>query len=207
MAIGDQNFAKEVVDATLDTLRDQEDQVGQQIVQGKTTINPQVFQPIDNDVILKKLFDTPRHLIDQALADLKQTQQTTLTVGPITLEKKFQVLPEPFFGQMSSGLQPSQVNIVSQEVPFLVQPFIREWIWSNGMVDGFYLGLYALTRPPIGLTTHYISWMMIGQASRYSDQAVSESWTQSYDYEDSGFLTDDQTADGGDVTIEDVSDY
>lgn len=182
-----QEFADQVTDNTLKTLRDQEDDKQEQSLTGVYTVNPQIFDPLDKSIDLAQRIQQ-QYYLNQHLSDANLAKRN-LVVGPIKFESKFQGPPVATFGQApQQGLETQTPLVANKYTPFLVSPYIHSWVWNNGEVDGFYLGLYALTSPIPGIYTHIITWHCVGKASRYHEQDTEESWDMGYDQNDAGFL-------------------
>lgn len=120
--------------------------------------------------------DRGRH---QDLWDNVRFDPSTLTVGsyleigPYHFETYFTVAPAMAFGQKPD------TNIADK--PFLVEPFVSRWTFNAGVVDGFYLGVYALTDVPAGIKNHTVSWRARGKASKYKRNTLTSNWTNPYD--------------------------
>lgn len=99
-------------------------------------------------------------------------QGSTLEVGPVTLKVLFPTAPRIFFGQKQS----------TTDSTFMVVPCVSRFLISEGMVAGFYLTLYALTAPPIGVTRHFLEWSAEGRSSARRKSSIRESWTDSYEH-------------------------
>lgn len=174
-----QDFANSVQDATLDTLRLQEDAQQQQILADSFSFNPSVF-----------------NITTETNQQFAPGDTRFIVLGPYKFDRRFAKEPSLVFGNVQQYIQaPLQVGITigtpSSYTPFVVKADIFQWTMANGEVDGFYVALYALTRPPVGSLTHTINWQAVGKASRYTDTSQTEqSWTQSYDYNSAGFLND-----------------
>lgn len=93
------------------------------------------------------------------------------TFGPFTFEVSFRGSLVPSFGQV----------LYDTTKPFIVQPYVHSWHTSQGIVDGFMLGLYALIDAPTGLSRHTITWHIEGKASHYRGDSSTEAWSQGYD--------------------------
>lgn len=185
------DFAESVVDSTLDTLGDQADAEGLQQLDGRIEINPQQFAVLDNADLLKRLLNTPRNLWETFSQDSKSQEKKHLVLGPFFFSQKFDKAPRITYGQQPGGVVQPGAAMSNNYIPFLVQAYTYQLEYTNGVVAGFYVGLYALTSPPPNVTSHSIDWIASGTASRYSDAAVEESWSDGYDYNDTEFLVDD----------------
>lgn len=153
-----------VIDDTLDALRDQRDDSQENHLYGTQEFNPQAF-----------------------------TQGKHLVVGPVTFETAFDTQPSIRFGQTQSGVNQQDVPAASSATnyePFLVEPYVYQWVQDRGTVAGFYIGLYSIGGPPVS-NKHVVSWAADGKASVYRDEQTDESWTQPYDYNDADYLTED----------------
>lgn len=199
---GQDQFADGVVDATLQQLRNQEDARGEISVHGFYILNPQLFQ-----------FDIQdRYTVNDPLprppTTAQQKDKRTAVIGPITFQYRFQGAPDISFGQAPQPpFKPTPTAVAVTDSPFLVQPYVHSWVWINGQVDGFYLGLYALTKPPTNANLHTVSWNVSGRSSRYQQQAVDQTWSDSsYDNNEADFLSQDVTNQGAEteVAYEDV---
>lgn len=156
---------EEVIDDTLDQIRDQRDEAQENDLRGKQEINPH-------------LFTTGNHMV----------------VGPILFETAFTDAPNITFGEQQTGVNQADVPATSTATnysPFLVHPYVYQLKMDRGIVDGFYLGLYAITTPIPGVFTHIISWRAAGKASVYKDERTEESWMEDYDQNDTDYLVED----------------
>lgn len=177
-----QGLADSVINTTLNTLADQQDDSQEQILSGVIKTSPQAFYfgaP-----------SSPRHL--EVSSDTNTRQH--VVVGPIKFTTRFRVPPAITFGEAANSLtelvqQPIQVG--TNYVPFIVHSYVYNFDYVNGEVDGFYIGMYALTAPPAGLAIHTVSWIASGLGSRYNQQDSVDSWSMAYDQNEAGFLTDD----------------
>lgn len=205
MADNDQEFANSIIDSTLQTIRDQDDQTGQTTLVGDLSVNPQSFQPSDQQLLATFNVTSRQFWSDPNQAPL---DKRLMVVGPISFEVKFLSLPKMGFSESPTPptLQTTVGMQANEDAPFLTHMFVKDWVWVNGVVDGFYLGLYAITTPVQGVVKHTISWTAVGIASRYSTEAASEAWTEPYDDNDTSFLTDDYNDNDPDYT-DDLSDY
>lgn len=159
------DFANAVIDSTLDALKSQEDDSQDANYHGKADILVGVFGP---DV-------------------------TSFVQGPIHFPNTFNSPPHMSFGQMPdmvSGTPAVTGTTALSYTPLLFEPYVFQWSFTNGQVDGFYLGLYAKTDIPAGVIHHTIFWKATGKASQYQD-TTSEAWTEAYDYNDAEYLVDD----------------
>jgi hypothetical protein len=182
------DYGNEIVDTTLDAIRDLEDLDQDQTLRGTIVFNPSGFQVLDKPQWQSRAFIERR---EQVVTQ----ERRFMVLGPYLFAKKFAVPPEITFGEKAdfiAGVQEASVpvGIPVTYVPFTCQAQIFRWNFANGEVDGFYLGLYALTSPPKGATSHTISWIASGQASRYADQGIAESWSESYDYNEPDYIED-----------------
>lgn len=161
----DDNFASDIVDSTLAQIRDQRDIDGSNDLSGEIEVNPQAF-----------------------LAGNR------LIIGPIAFETSFASRPNIVFGDMpvtdGTNAPNEPFNVPDNYAPFLVKAYVSSWRVTNGVFDGFNLGLYALTTPPSGVTKHIVWWQAKGKASVYRDQKTDESWAEPYDFNDADFLTE-----------------
>lgn len=159
-------YADNIVDSTLEAIRDTRDDKQQISFKGTIVISPSLFN------------SDKKHLVQ----------------GPYSFESPFTTVPNMTFGQYSPALRAELQNatIISDYTPFLLQPYVYSWRYTNGVVDGFYIGLYAISIPTDGLTSsHNVFWRVEGEGTPYPDERTTESWTESYDYNDSTFLVDD----------------
>lgn len=178
-------FANTIIQRTLQTIRDQKDDAQEQQFRGTITFNPAVFETS----VPEQLRFAKRKAIEKRFP----TERNFLVLGPYKFERRFTGEPQLLWGQQSSqikdGTLPNpRVGIATSYDPFLVIPTRWQFTYVNGEVDGFYVGLYAVTRPPRGVTTHTVDWFAAGKASRYSEQGQKEGWTNSYDYNEAAFL-------------------
>lgn len=152
-----------LIDDILTLLREQEDSTQQARISGEFQISPSTFKE-------------GNHVIH----------------GPVGFGKPFKQAPTITFGQRSdivaSDTRPT--NVGSNYTPFLVQPYVYNWQLEAGVVEGFYVGLYAISVPSTLPVSHVVSWNAAGESTRYNDENITESWTDSYDYLDIGYLTD-----------------
>lgn len=157
-------FADSIIDNTLDTLRDQRDDQQELAFSGVYIINPQAFKT-----------------------------NTTLVIGPISFGGSFTSPPNVYFSQHSAAYEPENILGSSNIQPFLVSPYVAGYKHTNGVVDGFYVGLYATSVPDNPITLHTILWKAEGYGSAYLDESTEESWTDAYDFNESDYLMDDNT--------------
>lgn len=122
----------------------------------------------------------------------------TSIIQHVDFKTPFDGLPVVTFGQSSSG----------ENSPFIALPYVHKWTYTNGMVDGFDMGIYSITPPPGGVDTHYISWRAIGKASRAGQQGTEQSWTDPYTATEPDFLVADSedSADEGEDVLSDPID-
>lgn len=154
-----------VINDTLDTLRDQRDEAQDAQFQGSFEIHPQAFK-------------TGKHLVQ----------------GPFLFETAFQGAPHISFGEQqefNSNYYVPVSEVTTNYTPFLVHTYVYALRVSNGVVDGFYVGLYALTEPPPSAQRHTITWKASGKASAYLDIGTQESWTEEYSYNEPEYVTED----------------
>lgn len=110
-------------------------------------------------------------------ADLKPGQSKIF--GPFSFEVRFTRPPTITFGQ-----QPA----VTVENSFLVVPYVSSWYLRQGVIAGFYLGVYAITACPSDVKTHNITWRADGRASRYKNYESQDEWTTSYNLSRPAYL-------------------
>lgn len=163
-----------IVDDTLNQLRDQRDLAENAVFTGQAAFNPQVF------------------------ADKRYKH---FVVGPLLFDNPFDTTPNIVFGlvnQSPTDNTQTQTGLATSFEPFVVHPYVYKWKTINSRVDGFWLGLYAITSPPGDASTALINWQASGKASSYINQSTEDSWMENYDYGDTDFLTvdDDATDDG-----------
>lgn len=150
----------------LDILRQQIDSKREVSLNGEIDVNPEYFA-------------TGKHLV----------------IGPLDFGTSFESPPFLSFVQYGPSVD-TDVRIqtsATNYTPFLVQPYVYGWKWENGAVDGFYIGMYALTDPKELPANNKLAWRAIGRASRYLSPIGQEIWAT----EDSSFrpsyLTEDST--------------
>lgn len=153
------------VDDTLDALRDQRDDAADSDLQGEVQVNPQAFVTGKRLVIPNIMFGT------------SFSGRPNLTFGDIPLQVGVYAPVEP-------------TSTADNSPPFLVHAYVSSFMVTNGVFEGFNLGLYALTDVPGGVTTHLVWWKANGKASTYGDQDTDVSWTEAYDYNDADYLTE-----------------
>lgn len=138
-----------IIDEVLNILRQQEDSKGELSIGGSIPVDPQNFS-------------SGSHLV----------------IGPIRFSTTFTTPPLVSFTQYGPKIA-SDVRVspgASNYTPFLVQPYVYSWNWASGAVDGFYIGLYALTEPKEIPKSSTVVWQASGKASRYLDPLGEESW-------------------------------
>lgn len=185
-----QDFAEGIIDSTLDTLRDQGDNAQKETLKGSVTFSSTSFTK-KNLSLEVDLASVPRYMQDIIAAQLQYNRH--LVLGPISFQTQFSTPPVIAFGQVGPSLPDGAqgIGIATPYLPFLVQPYVFRYDFTNGQVAGFYVGLYALTQPPTSPTEHQLSWIAVGEASRYGPVQESEAWTESYDQNEADFLTVD----------------
>lgn len=154
-----------VIDDTLRTLREQQDDKQDLVHKGMLDFDPRAF-------------GTTKMCIQ----------------GPIKFESTFERRPVVVFGQVSPDAENTSGTTAGafvNSIPFLVIPFVASWSWSNGRVDGFSMGLYTATDIPEGLSKHTISWVAHGTGTLYKQERIEESWSQGYDNNSTDFLQED----------------
>lgn len=189
-----QAFANQITKAVLATLTHQADTKQYQRVDGQITINPQSFQiaSLQASGTLGTVTANMTPAATQQFLTARGQDKRHLTVGPTKFTNTFSATPQITFGQAT---QPLQTDIsftpgpADNLVPFLVVPYVAAWHYTSGQVDGFYLGLYAMTAPPAGVTQHYVNWSANGKASRYPSGGTNATWTSSYDLNQAPNLT------------------
>lgn len=185
--MANEDFASDLVDSTMDVLRDQDDAQQIEELTGIVTFNPSVFQPEQPDGV------EPRRFVN-----FREGDNRFLVLGPYRFDRRFAKPPTLVFGEIEEALtntgdNPIVVGIPTAYIPFRVDADPYQWVYANGEVDGFYVGLYALTVPPLGLISHSVTYYARGDASRYTVSDSSESWTQSYDMNTADYLESDNT--------------
>lgn len=186
-------FADNVIDQTLDQLRDHEDQEQKQTLEGEITFNPAVFGVDPQNAYIKRAF------LEQNVGGEKRF----LVLGPYKFTRRYAGRPRMAFGSVQQEIRDlNTVGIVvgqpSNYLPFVVNGDVFSYTYANGEVDGFYVGLYAVTRPPNGVLNHTVSWIAVGKASRYDNTQQEQSWADNWDHNDADYLTDDVTDFEGD---------
>lgn len=139
-----------IIDKVLDILKQQGDSLGKTDVGGSIDVNP-------------KMFDSGSHVV----------------VGPLQFSTTFTSPPLVKFTQYGPAVS-SDVRIApaaSNYTPFLIQPYVYSWSWESGVVDGFFIGMYALTTPKEMPDTHQLVWEASGKASRYLNPLGEELWS------------------------------
>lgn len=179
------NDGSSIIDQTLDTLASQADAQQVQQLNNSFTFNPSVFQPAQ-----------PENATPRQFQDFRSGDPRFLVLGPYRFDRRFAKPPQMIFGQMgtvlnNAGDSPIVIGIPNTYVPFLVDANPYQWVYANGEVDGFYVELYALTVPPLGLVEHTLNWIAIGQASRYTTSDSDQAWTDSYDYNQADYMNSD----------------
>lgn len=165
-----------IINDTLDTLRDQRDDSQQNDLFGTISFNPQSFT-------------TGKHMV----------------LGPINFETSFSSSPIISLTQQLGTVNASDasnIGLITDYTPFLILPYIHSIQTSSGTVDGFYIGLYAVT-VPTAETSHSIHWRATGKASVYKDTTTDEAWTSQYDQNEPSFLVED----AGNDYIDDSPDF
>ena len=76
----------------------------------------------------------------------------------------------------------------------VVQPYIDSWIVDTGGVEGFNLGVLALTPVPANLTSHTITYYASGKSTGYKSNN-SSAWKGNYNRSQARHIT----ADDGDL--------
>lgn len=155
----------DIIDDTLGTLRDQRDEAQENHLYGTVDFSSQVFSTGNHHVL-----------------------------GPITFQTGFTGSPVISLTQQQQGINQQDVPVSTTATnysPFLVQPYVYSVQGTQGIVDGFYIGMYALT--PVGNQTskHSIHWTASGKASVYRDERDEEVWTEQYDHNEPDFLVED----------------
>lgn len=170
----EQEFANDIIDSTLEELRDQRDEGQDQDLQGTFEISPAVFSYNKNVI-----------------------------VGPIMFEQPFDSRPNI---QFSQSLESSMNDLIQENQtfePFLVIPYVYKFSLTGAAVDGFWLGLYAVSQPQTYPSKHFVDWRAIGPSSYYkTDQGSEESWDSSYDENESDYLVDDSAYSTDDEEVE-----
>lgn len=187
-----QAFAKGIIDAVLETLQRQSDTKKVVRIDGVVNLNPQTFRVTAATSTLSGDAITMTKAARQQYFQNRGQDKRHYVIGPIMFTNIFSAPPNITFGQ---SIQPvsgdqSTPGPADNNVPFLVQPYLHSWHNTGGQVDGFFLGLYALTAPTQGTTQHLIHWSVNGVGSKYSGRAQEDSWTKSYDNLRPSFLTD-----------------
>lgn len=183
--LNSRKFADSIIRNTLSTLRDQEDDKQEQQFRGSITFNLAVFQsPLPSDLRFAKRKDIERKY---------PTDKNFLVLGPYKFTRRFAQPPQMFWGQQTTqtkdgALAQPKVGIATNYSPFLLLPSCWQYTYINGEVDGFFVGLYAITRPPKGTITYTVDWLAVGSASRYSEQGQKESWVNPYDHNHAAYL-------------------
>lgn len=164
----------DIIDDTLDEIRDQRDDAQENDLSGKVELNPQAFAFAKNMVL-----------------------------GPILFETAFTEAPVITFGQQQGGVNQEDIpatSVATNYYPFVAMPYVYKLNMERGTVDGFYLGVYAILPPPSGVSSHIISWRAAGKASVYKDERTEEAWMEEYDQNEAEYLYED----AGDEYIDDL---
>lgn len=208
--LNSQDFADGIVGSTLDTLANQKDDRGEQDLDGLVKINPQSFSVLNIEwstvvanlprYIWALAHNMGTNMTDLGLPTAQQQERRNLVVE-VRFETPFDGIPRISFGQHGVEIK-SDSTIFSADksyTPFIVEPYVFSWSFINGgLVEGFQLGVYAITSPPPGIDQHYIHWRCKGSSSRTNQQATEQSWTDSYQFDEPEFLEVD-TGDVGDT--------
>lgn len=163
----------DIVNQVLTILRQQTDSEGKTQLQGTIPVSPASFLSADGEPL--------KHNV----------------LGPITFETSYDSPPAMSFVQYGDVID-SDVRIApsaSNYTPFLVQPYVYSWSWSEGVVDGFFIGMYALTNPKETPRAHQITWQATGIASRYLSPNITEAWTLQDSSAEPDYLIQDATDD------------
>lgn len=156
----------DVIDDTLETLRDQRDEAQENHLYGTIDFNPQAF-----------------------------INGSHLVIGPITFETAFSTIPSISLDQQQGGINQLDIPAgpaATNYRPFLVEPYIYSWVMDRGTFAGFYIGLYRDNDSyPVTATKHTIHWTVSGKASAYKDERSEESWTETYDHNEPEYLVED----------------
>lgn len=179
----DADFAQKIHDAVLETLKRQKDMQQEQTLFGKQIINPQTFTIRSPLSTLGVDVSTMTPQARRQYFEVRGQDKRHYTTGLIQLTTTFSDPPMITFGQASKAPgDDAAPGIADNTIPFIVQPYLSSWHHTGGEVDGFYLGLYALTAPIPGVSQHFIYWSVTGKASRYKGRAQEDQWAASYDY-------------------------
>lgn len=190
-----QAFAQQIAKMLLDIQTKQQDQKQTQRIDGSFDINPQLFQLVTSDNTLKSDIATMTPAAARAYLASRGQLKAHAVTGPIMFTTIFSQAPYVTFGQypQPTNATTAALGVADASEPFIVQPYVDSWHQSGGQVDGFNLGLYALTTPTPGTAIHTIFWSAYGRGSRYvgRGQQQQASWTGQYNNSVSGsFLTD-----------------
>lgn len=184
---GADTYADDIVDNTLDALRQQEDDKQTLILEGREEFQTYAFGQLSRSKAAVDAVNA-QYLLDA-------NDERHLIVGPITFSTSFASTPAITYGQ-TAFLQSSQVvesNRATHYTPFLCMPYTYKLRYTNGQVDGFWIGLYALTPPPAQSSLQTVEWIAKGFATRYREVQSDESWTENYDQNDASYLDDTDT--------------
>lgn len=153
------NDVDQIINTVLNIFREQTDSKSDSVVSNSIDVDP-------------KSFSSGSHVV----------------VGPIDFFTSFQSPPEVNFTQYGPSVD-SDIRIApsaSNYTPFLIYPYVYGWKWESGAVDGFFIGMYALTSPKELPSNHRLGWQVSGKASRYLSPISQEIWSS----EDNSFRPD-----------------
>lgn len=125
-----------------------------------------------------KVTDSGRIAINPQLATVGETYE----YGPFFFLGPFKTAPNMAFAQIRA----------EADKPFWGALDVSRWETSEGVVEGFYLGFWALQTPPEALFTHTVSWIAQGQASVYHQSTGRSAWMDSYSSDDNPTLNINQ---------------
>lgn len=104
--------------------------------------------------------------------------------GPIMFRNPYRNTPSITFGAIAQKIIENTTvadhPLAQGYTPLIIYPYVYGFAQSAGAINGFYLGLYAMTPIPPSATSYTIAWHASGRSSPYPDQRVDEAWTSSY---------------------------
>lgn len=158
-----------IIDDTLDTLRDQRDEAQEVSLHGSYEIHLHMFKTGNYAVL-----------------------------GPIRFETSFKIEPDITFGIKQGFINQADMitsgATASNYEPLILAPIAHGFTTNSGLVDGFFIGLYALTQYNSALHANQkykVSWRADGTASVYLDTQAEDRWTESYEEAEPDFLVED----------------
>lgn len=157
-----QNWEEErqkIIEDVLRILRDQRDDIQDQVLTGTVVFNPRTFE-----------------------------QNSYFTVEKVRFDSPFNKVPKIVFGQIPHKVTSALEGVAGVKGPFLVMPYVDQWYMNGGKVEGFILGAYRLNTPSNASVKHEITWLAKGPGSAYNQQQANEKWMSIYNNNSTGFL-------------------